>query len=111
VAYWDMIYTDGSGEERDSSASAIAACGLLELAEHLRDRSKAEAYRAEAVAMTRSLYETYSTRSNPASNAQILQGVYSKPAGHGVNEANLWGDYFYVEGLMRLMKANWQIYW
>jgi unsaturated chondroitin disaccharide hydrolase len=111
VAFWDLVFGDGSGEERDSSASAIAACGLLELAEHLRDRNKAEAYRSEAVAMTRSLYEHYSTRSDPASNAQILHGVYSKPGGAGVNEANLWGDYFYVEALMRLSKPNWQIYW
>ena len=48
VAYWDLIFGDGSGEERDSSASAIAACGLLELAGWLADTSKAAAYRAEA---------------------------------------------------------------
>lgn len=128
VAYWDLIFTDGSvpssghrggepssgrqsGEERDSSASAIAACGLLELARWLPDRAKAEAYRAEAAAMTQSLYENYSTRNHPTSNAQILHGVYSKPAGHGVDEANLWGDYFYVEALMRLARPDWEIYW
>ena len=61
--------------------------------------------------MTRSLYEHYSTKDNPASNAQILHGVYSKPGGAGVNEANLWGDYFYVEALMRLSRPDWQIYW
>ncbi|KAI4453108.1 udp-glucose 4-epimerase [Holotrichia oblita] len=27
VAYWDLIFNDGSGEERDSSLSAIAVCG------------------------------------------------------------------------------------
>ena len=35
VAYWDLDFSDGSGEERDSSAAAIAVCGLLELAEQL----------------------------------------------------------------------------
>ncbi len=35
VAYWDLVFGDGSGEERDSSAAAIAVCGLLELAEQL----------------------------------------------------------------------------
>jgi unsaturated chondroitin disaccharide hydrolase len=30
TVYWDMIFTDGD-EERDSSAAAIAVCGLLEL--------------------------------------------------------------------------------
>ena len=111
VAYWDLIFTDGSGEERDSSASAIAACGLLELARWLPDQGKAEAYRNAAVAMTRSLYENYSSKDQPESNALLLEGVYSKPAGHGVNEANLWGDYFYLEALMRLARPEWEIYW
>ena len=62
VAYWDLVFSDGSGEERDSSASAIAACGLLELANWLEDAPKAAAYRAEAQAMTRSLAEHYATR-------------------------------------------------
>ncbi|MDO8942825.1 MAG: glycoside hydrolase family 88 protein, partial [Desulfobacterales bacterium] len=110
VAYWDLIFTDGSGEERDSSASAIAACGLLELANWLPG-ARAETCRAEALAMTRSLYEHYSTQDAPASNAQILHGVYSKPGGNGVDEANLWGDYFYAEALMRLARPAWQIYW
>lgn len=111
VAYWDLIFTDGSAEERDSSASAIAACGLLELARWLPDQAKAEAYRAEAVAMIRSLYEHYSSKDQPGSNGLLLQGVYSKPGGHGVNEANLWGDYFYLEALMRLARPEWELYW
>ena len=111
VAYWDLIFNDGSGEERDSGSSAIAACGLLELAKWLPDQAKAAAYRAEAEAMTRSLYEHYSTKDNPASNAQILHGVYSKPGKNGVDEANLWGDYFYAEALMRLSRPDWELYW
>ena len=30
VPYWDMIFTTGSEEPRDSSSAAIVACGLLE---------------------------------------------------------------------------------
>jgi unsaturated chondroitin disaccharide hydrolase len=41
----------------------------------------------------------------------LLQGVYSKPHGKGVNEGNLWGDYFYLEALMRLAKPDWKPYW
>ena len=33
VVYWDLFFGDDSGEPRDSSAAAIAVCGLLELAE------------------------------------------------------------------------------
>jgi unsaturated chondroitin disaccharide hydrolase len=111
VAYWDLIYQDGSGEERDSSASAITACGLLELARWLPDHARSDAYRTEAVEMTRSLCERYSSKDHPESNALLLEGVYSKPGGAGVKEANLWGDYFYLEALMRLARPEWEIYW
>lgn len=111
VAYWDLIFGDGSGQERDSSASAIAACGLLEFAGWTEDKKLAERYQDAAVEMTRSLYEQYSTRDHPESNALILHGVYGRPLGMGVDEANLWGDYFYLEALMRLARSEWEIYW
>ncbi|MBN1311528.1 MAG: glycoside hydrolase family 88 protein [Anaerolineae bacterium] len=111
VAYWDLIYTDTSDEERDSSASAIAVCGLLELSKWLPVEAEARRYRAEAWRIFTSLYKHYSTAGLPASNALLLQGVYNKPGGEGINEGNLWGDYFYLEALVRLTKPDWQLYW
>ncbi len=48
VAYWDLEFTDGSGEERDSSAAAIAGCGLVELADQLGRSGRGGRYRAAA---------------------------------------------------------------
>lgn len=111
VAYWDLIFTDGSPEERDSSAAAIAVCGLLELAQRLPAGADAQRYHAAARHIITSLFHSYSTAHHPYSNALLLQGVYSKPHGKGVNEGNLWGDYFYLEALMRLAKPDWKPYW
>jgi unsaturated chondroitin disaccharide hydrolase len=111
VAYWDLIYTEGSDEERDSSASAIAVCGLLELSDRLSDGPQSSHYRAAARHILGSLYRHYSTVGLPESNALLLQGVYNKPGGAGINEGNLWGDYFYLEALVRLTKPDWQPYW
>ena len=104
IAYWDLAFGQGSAEPWDSSASAIAACGLLELAGHLDadDVDAAHDYRAAALHMLRGL-ATHCAARAPASNALLLHGVYSKPHGQGVDEPSLWGDYFYLEGLARVL--------
>jgi unsaturated chondroitin disaccharide hydrolase len=111
VSYWDLIYTDGSSEERDSSASAIAVCGLLELSSWLSDEDEQRHYRTAARRILGSLHRGYSTAELPESNALLLQGVYNKPGGVGINEGNLWGDFFYLEGLIRVTKPGWRSYW
>jgi unsaturated chondroitin disaccharide hydrolase len=109
VCYWDLEFSDGSGEPRDSSAAAIAANGLLELAAALP--SGGEPYRAAAGRILGSLIERYSTAGQPGSNALILHGVYDKPKGIGVDEGNLWGDYFYLEALTRTVRPDWPHHW
>jgi unsaturated chondroitin disaccharide hydrolase len=111
VAYWDLIFGDGSGEERDSSAAAIAANGLLELARGLRTGPPAQRYRAAAGRILRSLVDNYSTAGDPDSDALLRHGVYDKPKGIGVDEGNLWGDYFYLEALTRATRPGWTSPW
>ncbi len=111
VAYWDLEFSEGSGEERDSSAAAIAASGLLELADALSAGPRAAYYRAAANRILTSLIDNYSTRYQPRSNALILHGVYDKPKGVGVDEGNLWGDYFYLEALTRVTRSDWISHW
>lgn len=111
VAYWDLEFGDGSGEERDSSAAAIAASGLVELANQLPAGPRADHYRASARRILGSLIERYSAAGHPWSNALILHGVYDKPKGIGVDEGNLWGDYFYLEALVRAMRPEWNSPW
>ena len=110
IAYWDLVFDEGSHEERDSSAAAIAVCGLYELADHVDDPAIAQRYRAEADAILTSLVLTCSARGT-ASNALLLHGVYDKPKDVGVDEGNLWGDYFYLEALSRRLRPDWRSYW
>ena len=46
-----------------------------------------------------------------SSDALILHGVYDLPRGVGVDEGTLWGDYFYLEALMRVSRPEWTPYW
>lgn len=108
VPYWDMVFTDGDDEPRDSSAAAIAACGLLELAEITADQGSC--YRQLAEDTARSLAQNYAPDLE-VSDALLLHSVYSLPEGNGVDEGSLWGDYFYMELLTRLTLPGWKPYW
>jgi unsaturated chondroitin disaccharide hydrolase len=111
IAYWDLEFTDGSGEERDSSAAAISVCGLLELAEQMPAGPAAARYRTAAVRILASLIDGYSAAAHPDSNALLLHGVYDKPKDVGVDEGTLWGDYFYLEALTRATRPHWDSHW
>ncbi len=45
------------------------------------------------------------------SDALLLHGVYDLPKDVGVDEGTLWGDYFYLEALMRAAVPDWRPYW
>jgi unsaturated chondroitin disaccharide hydrolase len=113
VACWDLVFGDGSDQHRDSSAAAIAVCGLLELdgSGSGGSSSGGSGYRAAAGAILDSLIAHYSTASHPGSNALLLHGVYDKPKGIGVDEGTLWGDYFYLEALTRVSRPGRLNHW
>ncbi len=112
VCYWDLLFTDGSNEERDTSAAAIAVCGLMELLDYLEeDDPRYTRYAEAADTILFSLVTNYTTKDMPKAEGLLKEGVYSKPHKNGVNEANLWGDYFYLEALMRKRNPKWKRYW
>ncbi|WP_261806010.1 glycoside hydrolase family 88 protein [Lapidilactobacillus luobeiensis] len=111
VCYWDLSFGTDSSEERDTSAAAVAASGLLELAQQLpvTDPKKSQ-YENFALEIIRSLAQNYTTRGIAGSNGILTQGVYSKPENNGVDECTTWGDYFYFEALLRSYQS-WLSYW
>lgn len=111
VPYWDMIFTDGDEEPRDSSAAAIVACGILQMLPLLtEDNPLKELYGGAADKLMYSLYKNCSTRNVPESNGLLLHATYHKRAGLGVDECNLWGCYYYMEALARMSKGV-EAYW
>ena len=113
IPYWDFDFDDGSGEPRDSSALAVAICGMLEMSDLLnRPDLKSDADKLLGV-----LYRTCAVKDPSLSNGQLLHGVYCKKSptndarNRGVDECNTWGDYFYVEALKRISTPGWKAYW
>ena len=60
VCYWDLIFTDGSNQSRDSSAAAIGVCGIHEMLKYLPEvESDKNTYRHAMHCILRSLIERY----------------------------------------------------
>ncbi len=112
VAYWDLSFGDGAYEPKDSSSAAIALCALLEGVKHMDESDPyREIYINAAKRIMNSLIDNYTTKDVPEANGLLLHGTYSKPAGNGVDEMTIWGDYFYLEALHRMLDPEWELYW
>lgn len=116
VPYWDLEFGDGNEDQpRDSSSASIAACGMLEMAKYLPSKEAAY-YISIAKRLMKSVVDHYAVKDPSQSNGLVLHSTYSNHSPYntcnhyGVDECNIWGDYFYMEALTRLHK-DWNIYW
>lgn len=112
IAYWDLSFGDGSTEPRDSSSAAIAVCAMLEAIKHMdKDDPERRLYVNACNRIMNSLIDSYTTKDVAHANGLLLHGTYSKPGNVGVDEMNIWGDYFYMEALHRMLDPEWELYW
>ncbi|MHA7134833.1 glycoside hydrolase family 88 protein [Oerskovia turbata] len=111
VPYWDLVYGDGSDAPRDSSAAAIAVCGLHELARLQTDPERRDRYALAARDLLLALVRYTPEAEGLESDALLLHSVYDAPGNVGVDEGSLWGDYFYLEALVRHTVPGWERYW
>ncbi|MDO5349669.1 MAG: glycoside hydrolase family 88 protein [Lachnospiraceae bacterium] len=115
IPYWDFDFDTGSTEPRDSSAAAIAVCGMMEMAKYL-DEERASYYRQAAYRMLHALIKQCGNQDIRQSNGLLLHGTYARDSrentctNRGVDECNTWGDYFYMEALTRMV-TDWKLYW
>ena len=110
VPVWDMVFDESSGEERDSSAAAILSSALIDLSRFVDDE-KSAFYQFVSIQILSNLTQSYFNHSHKGGEPVILHGVHAKPLGMGIDEGNIWGDYFYTEALMKLLNERWKSYW
>ena len=94
VPYWD--FDDPNKGVKDSSAAAIASSGLLDLSA----LSGKEEFREVAINILNSLCDNY--LSGEKKEGILKHGCFHKPEGLGVDESLIWGDYYFVEALMKV---------
>ena len=99
VPCWDF---GAPGEERDSSAAAVMASGLIELG-GFAGGEKGAKYRAFAVKQLTTLSSPeYFSKGGENGHFILKHGVGHKPANSEIDTPLDYGDYYYLEALLRL---------
>ena len=102
VPYWDF---GAPGEERDTSAAAIIASGLLELSQYVENPDKAAKYRAFAVKQLLALASPdYFSEGDEIGHWLLKHGVGHKPCDSEIDTPLAYGDYYFLEALLRFQK-------
>lgn len=101
VPFWDFNAPNIPDEERDSSAGAIAASGMIELSRLCPVASQKEKYWKTATRILKSLAGPNYLAKNSNNPAILLHAVGAKPREGEIDVPLIYGDYYFIEGLLR----------
>jgi unsaturated chondroitin disaccharide hydrolase len=107
VPYWDfhadILKPPPWGAQKESSAGAIAASGLLDLARQTEHPLNRDKYEQAALKMLDALVQPeYLAIETPGWEGILKHGVYHTKKNLGVDESVMWGEYFFVEALTKV---------
>lgn len=113
VPYWDFQADPSQpppwGGQKESSAAAIAASGLLDLARQTTDPLRRQRYETTALRMLDVLVTPeYLAVDTPGWEGILKHGVYHTRKNLGVDESVMWGEYFFVEALTKVVADQFQ---
>jgi unsaturated chondroitin disaccharide hydrolase len=91
----------------ESSAAAIAATGLLQLAAYTGDPARAHLYRLWAYNILDTLTRPdFLALDDPEWEGILKHGIYHLPKQTGVDESVAWGEYFFLEAAGKVLDSE-----
>ena len=108
VPPWDFDVPAGPDRIDDSSAGAIAASGLWNLAELTRPANPdaSDRYRNAALSILDTLLtDDYIAWTTPGWEGVLKHGVYHFHRKLGVDESVMWGEFFFLEAIEKALRA------
>ena len=103
VPYWDF---DRPGEERDASAGAVIASGLLELSEYVPHEQSRRYVRAARRILRSLSSDRYLNAAGSAHGFLLSHSVGHKPKGSQVDVPIIYADYYFLEALLRYRQLD-----
>ncbi|MCG9793087.1 glycoside hydrolase family 88 protein [Flavobacterium algicola] len=105
IPYWDFDDIKIPNAPKDASAAGVAACGLLELSQLVKD----EKLKAKYINAATSYLEILSSKKYLSGNenqALLLHSTGHHPNNSEIDIPIIYADYYYMEALLRLKKIN-----
>jgi len=103
VPYWDFNAPGIPNTYKDSSAAAIAASGLLELARIAPDPIDKASYKAAAEKILTGLLSKSYFAEGSKSPGLLLHGAIWVSKNKFVDNTNIIGDYYFLQAMNRYM--------
>jgi hypothetical protein len=106
IPYWDYDAPGIPNTYRDASAAAILCSALLELAKY-SDKTQQKEYMDAAITILKNLSSSYLGAEGTNGGFILKHGVGHLPAKSEVDVPLTYGDYYFIEALMRF--KNWYL--
>jgi len=91
----------------ESSAAAVTAGGMLQLADLIGDPGAAGVYRQYAFRILQTLTSSeFLADQDPDYEGILKHGIYHLNRGLGIDESVMWGEYFFLEACSRVLNND-----
>lgn len=106
IPFWDFQAPGIPNAPLDSSASAVVASALLDLARHDTDPDRRAKHLANARELISALSSSqYLADTTPDFAAVLKHGTANVPSDQGIDSGLTYGDYYFGEALLRLRRV------
>ena len=112
IPNWDLIFTKQDEQPRDSSTGVIAACGMMEMCKYLPDDApQKKIFESAAAQILEATIDKCTGDMGKEYDGVIYHTTASLPHDMAIDECAMYGDYFYLEAIMRYINPDWKRYW
>lgn len=111
IPYWDFVFTEGD-QPRDSSAGVISVCGMKEMCKYLPDDApQKQIFENASARMLEAVIDRCTEDIGREYDGLICHVTGALPQKICIDECAIYGDFFYLEALLRMMNPDWERYW
>lgn len=112
IPYYDYDFVEVCEEAKDASAGLVSACGMLEACKYLpEDAPEKEVYQNAAARMIEAVMDQCMDYENQDFDGIINCVTCSVPHNLCIDGCTSYGDFFFLEALLRYTRPDWKRYW